>query len=142
MVGRAVQTNHLPFGYVVADTWYASKENMSFLKEELGRDFVLPLKSNRKVALSHQDKLAGCWRKVDALKYQENATRQVWLEGVGFSAPSRQASLYKQRWQRRCALPGGQQHFQSDLRRTHGDLPETVESRGIPQKPQAERFSG
>ena len=84
MVGRAVQTNHLPFGYVVADTWYASKENMSFLKEELGRDFVLPLKSNRKVALSHQDKLAGCWRKVDALKYQENATRQVWLEGVGF----------------------------------------------------------
>ena len=84
MVGTAVQTNRLPFGYVVADTWYASKENMVFLKEELARDFVMPLKSNRKVALSLKDKLAGHWRKVDALTYQENTTRQVWLEGVAF----------------------------------------------------------
>ena len=84
MVGTAVQTNRLPFGYVVADTWYASRENMVFVKEELGRDFVLPLKSNRKVATSLKDKLAGRWQKVDALKYQENTTRPVWLEGVAF----------------------------------------------------------
>lgn len=32
MVGTAVQTNRRPFGYVVADTWYASKENMVFLE--------------------------------------------------------------------------------------------------------------
>lgn len=44
----------------------------------------MPLKSNRKVALSLKDKLAGHWRKVDALSYQENTTRQVCLEGVAF----------------------------------------------------------
>jgi hypothetical protein len=32
MVQTAVQTNRLPFGYVVADAWYASKENMVSLK--------------------------------------------------------------------------------------------------------------
>ena len=84
MVKAAVQTNQVPFGYVVADTWFGSKENMALIKEELGRDFVMPLKSNRKVATSLKDKLAGRWQKVDALKYQENTTRQVWLEGISF----------------------------------------------------------
>lgn len=84
MVATAVQTNRLPFAYVVADTWFGSKENMEFIKEELGRDFVMPLKSNRKVALSLKDKLAGRWQKVDALNYQENTTQLVWLEGIKF----------------------------------------------------------
>jgi hypothetical protein len=84
MVATAVRTNRLPFGYVVADTWFGSKENMAFIKEELGRDFVIPLKSNRKVALSLKDKRAGRWRKVDALTCQENTTQLVWLEGIGF----------------------------------------------------------
>lgn len=44
----------------------------------------MPLKSNRKVALSLKDKLAGRWRKVDSLTYQENTARQVWLEGISF----------------------------------------------------------
>ena len=84
LVGTAVQTNRLPFGYVVADTWFGSKENMEFIKKGLERDFVMPLKCNRKVATSLKDKLAGRWQKVDALKYQENTTRLVWLEGLQF----------------------------------------------------------
>lgn len=84
MVATAVQANQLPFDYLVADTWFASKENMEFIKKELGRDFVMPLKSNRKVALSLKDKLAGRWQKVDALSYRENTTQIVWLEGLDF----------------------------------------------------------
>jgi hypothetical protein len=43
--------NQIPFRYVVNDVWYSAAENMRFIKEALERDFVMPLKSNRKVAL-------------------------------------------------------------------------------------------
>ena len=42
--------NHIPFRCVVFDTWFASAENMGFIKRAQHRDFVCPLKTNRKVA--------------------------------------------------------------------------------------------
>ena len=46
-------SNRLPFKYVLADIWFGSKENMIFLKQEKKKDFIFPLKENRKVALSN-----------------------------------------------------------------------------------------
>jgi hypothetical protein len=46
------------FDYVVCDSWYSSVENMELVKGELGKDFVMALKSNRKVALSRETKEA------------------------------------------------------------------------------------
>lgn len=43
---------NMPFRYVFSDVWYASAENMKYIKRDLKRDFIMPLKSNRKVALS------------------------------------------------------------------------------------------
>lgn len=40
--------NEVQFAYVLADTWFASSENMMFVKHKIGKDFVMPLKSNRK----------------------------------------------------------------------------------------------
>jgi hypothetical protein len=37
---------------VVNDVWHASSDNMKMVKRDLRRDFVMPLKCNRKVALS------------------------------------------------------------------------------------------
>ena len=56
--------NKLQFGYVLADTWYASSETMCYIRKDLRRrdrdiHFVMPLKSNRKIALSLADKKAG-----------------------------------------------------------------------------------
>lgn len=34
--------------------WFAAAENMTLIKAELGKDFVMPLKSNRKITLSGQ----------------------------------------------------------------------------------------
>lgn len=51
--------NHIPFRFVVFDTWFASAENMVFIKRAQHRDFVCPLKTNRKVALSLADKQQG-----------------------------------------------------------------------------------
>jgi hypothetical protein len=53
---RQVVQNQIPFQYVLNDVWYASAENMMFVKHDLQRDFIMPLKSNRKVAVSLEDK--------------------------------------------------------------------------------------
>ncbi len=35
---------------------------MTLIKTELKKDFVMPVKTNRNVALSEQDKKQGCYR--------------------------------------------------------------------------------
>ncbi|MHA3772070.1 IS701 family transposase [Verrucomicrobiota bacterium sgz303538] len=78
------RANQVRYRFVVADSWFSSKENMVLIKCELGKDFVMPLKSNRRVALSLKDKRNGCWREVDTVDCAEGTTREVWLEGVDF----------------------------------------------------------
>jgi hypothetical protein len=44
--------NRIGFRYVLNDVWYASSENMRHVKEELAKEFIMPIKTNRKLALS------------------------------------------------------------------------------------------
>jgi hypothetical protein len=76
--------NHLPFRFVVFDVWCASAENMRFIKHEQQRDFICPLKTNRKVAVSVADKHQGRYTRVATLWLEENAPREVYLAGVDF----------------------------------------------------------
>lgn len=78
------QKNQLPFRYVLADIWFGSAETMSYLKKDLTLDFIFPLKENRKVALSEQDKLAGRFVSVSSVVLEANAVQEIWLEGVDF----------------------------------------------------------
>lgn len=80
----AFKETQTPFRYVLADTWYSSAENMMYIVHEIGKHFVMPAKSNRRVALSVEDKKNGKYIKCSALEWQENQTREVWLEGVDF----------------------------------------------------------
>jgi len=75
--------NLIPFRFVVFDTWFASAETMVFIKQQQ-HDFICPLKTNRKVALSRADKQQGRYSRVDTLGLEENTTREVYLEGVDF----------------------------------------------------------
>jgi hypothetical protein len=79
-----VVKNQIPFRYVLNDVWYASAENMMFVKHTLHKEFVMPLKSNRKVALSLDDKRQGRYVQVETLELKPNATSIVHLEGVDF----------------------------------------------------------
>ena len=81
---RQAQHNQIPFRYVLNDVWYASAENMMFVKHELEADFIMPLKANRKVALSVQDKQQGRYGPVDSLILEAGVVRTVYLEGVDF----------------------------------------------------------
>jgi hypothetical protein len=78
------RSNSLPFSYVLADTFFASAENMRFLKKEHQIDFIFPLKDNRKIALSEADKLAGRYVSVSTVALEESAILEIWLEGVDF----------------------------------------------------------
>ena len=57
----------------------------SVIKRDLKKEFVMPLKSNRKVALSLAEKRHGQYRAVSQLELPLDATREVWLEEVPFA---------------------------------------------------------
>lgn len=73
--------NNTWFDYVSADSWFASKQNMEFITNKLGRDFVMAVKSNRLAALSQADKQAGCWASIKTLAGQDQPLK-VWLRGM------------------------------------------------------------
>jgi hypothetical protein len=51
----------LKLRYVLSDVFYSASQNMSHIKEELKREFIMALKTNRKVALSLEDKRKGAY---------------------------------------------------------------------------------
>jgi hypothetical protein len=83
LLKQAVQ-NQVEFSYVINDIWYAAAENMNFIKQELKKDFVMPLKSNRKVALSRDDKAKGKYVCLETMNIKSECTKEIYLEGVEF----------------------------------------------------------
>ena len=81
---RVCENNGLRYRYVLADSWFSSKENMNFIRGELGRHFVIAIKSNRTVALSCEEKLAGRFERIDTLEMPEGQPVRVWLRGLDF----------------------------------------------------------
>ena len=81
---QVVSRNQIPFKYVLTDIWFASAENMRFVKLDLQKDFIMALKGNRKVALSEDDKAKGKYQRIDKLNIPEGVTQTVYLEGVPF----------------------------------------------------------
>jgi len=76
--------NQIPLSYILADTWFASAENMRFIHLDLEKDFIFPLKTNRKIALSQEDKQQGRYQRVDTLPIELGTVRMVYLEQVPF----------------------------------------------------------
>ena len=81
---KACVKNEMPFRYVLNDVWFAAADNMKLIKTELNKDFVMPLKSNRNVALSEQDKKEGRYQAVQTLTLEHGKAQEVYLEPVGF----------------------------------------------------------
>jgi len=81
---RAVDKNKIPYKYMLTDIWFASAENMRFVKLDLKKDFIMALKSNRKVALSEDDKFKGKYQRIDQLEIPAGTIQTIYLEGVPF----------------------------------------------------------
>ena len=74
--------NQIPFKYALNDIWFASAENMNFVKITLQKEFAMPLKGNRKVATSADAKQQGRYQRVDTLELEPMNPVTVYLEGV------------------------------------------------------------
>ncbi|OQY99625.1 MAG: hypothetical protein B6D41_00950 [Chloroflexi bacterium UTCFX4] len=107
MLQQAVD-NQIPFRYVMNDAWYSSAENMRFVKHTLAKDFIMPLKANRKLALSLADKLAGKYVRVDTLVLEPQNRAGNLLGRHRLSVVVRQTNLRKRGWQSRCVVSGDQ----------------------------------
>jgi Transposase DDE domain len=83
LIKQAVR-NRIPFRLVLFDGWFASADTMVFIKQQQDRDFICPLKTKRKVALSQADKQQGRYVRVDTLELEAQATQEIYLEGVDF----------------------------------------------------------
>jgi hypothetical protein len=76
--------NRISFRYVLNDVWFAAAENMMFIKHSVKRDFVMPIKSNRKVALTWADKQQGRYQRVESLVLEDESVQEIYLESVDF----------------------------------------------------------
>jgi len=80
----ACVSNQLPFAYVLNDLWFASADNMVFIKENLHKDFVMPLKENRTLSLLPPGSPSRQFVPVSSLTLEADTRMTVWLEGVDF----------------------------------------------------------
>ena len=81
---KAAHQNKLLYKYVLADIWFGSVENMEFIKLELKKDFIFPLKSNRLLAASYKDKLKGKFFAVEEFELELGQVYEVYIQGLNF----------------------------------------------------------
>lgn len=87
LIKRSVD-NNLIFKYLLADKWrptlrFSSKENMTYISE-LNRHFIMPLKENRRVAMSLENHNKGKHQSIESLGLEEGQTSCVYLKGMDF----------------------------------------------------------
>ncbi len=76
-----VAQQQVAYRYLLADSWYASAENMNTVLA-LGHDFVLALESSRTVALSEAARAQGRFQALDTLVFPAEQPLRVLLRAV------------------------------------------------------------
>ncbi len=80
MIQQAI-ANQLKFNYILADTWFASSDNMRFI-HKCKKHFIFDLKDNRLAALSQPARSKGQWSRIDQLDLPDNMPVRVWLKDL------------------------------------------------------------
>jgi DDE superfamily endonuclease len=78
---NAVQ-NEVPFKRVLFDVWYGSADNMRLVKLDLKKEFITPIKENRKIRLL--ERAGSALKAVSTLELEEGKPYLARLEGVPF----------------------------------------------------------
>lgn len=81
---KICQRNQLKYKYVLTDSWFSSKENMTFIRHDLDKHFIMAIKSNRTLAVSEKDKKQGRFTRIDSLNWSEHKPIKGWLKGLDF----------------------------------------------------------
>jgi hypothetical protein len=69
------------YRYALADSWYASAENMIFVLS-LKHHFIFALETSRTIALSEQERKQGQFQRLDALIFPDKTPLLVYLRSV------------------------------------------------------------
>lgn len=75
--------NQLEFKYILADSWFASSDNMRFIQKKK-KFFIFDMKANRNAVLSEEDRNLGSWIRIDELDIPTNTPVKVWLKDLAF----------------------------------------------------------
>jgi len=73
--------NAVKYKYILFDKWFASTKNLVFIEEELKKKFVCPIKSNRKIALTKEEKTKGKYVNISTIDIEGGSSRLIYLEG-------------------------------------------------------------
>jgi hypothetical protein len=76
-----VAQQQVDYKYLLADSWYASKENIHCVLG-LKHQFIFALECSRTVALSEQDRSQGKFQRVDTLVFPDQTPLRVFLHSV------------------------------------------------------------
>jgi hypothetical protein len=88
--------NKVKFRFVLFDVWFASVENMKLILDR-NKHFICSLKSNRKIALSREEKLQGRWHKLETLEIKTNREFFYLFGRLRSACPFDQTNLHKRR---------------------------------------------
>jgi hypothetical protein len=73
--------NEVKYRYVLFDKWFASTKNLVFIEDELKKKFVCPIKSNRKIALTLEERNKGKYVNISTIDIEGGSSRLIYLEG-------------------------------------------------------------
>jgi hypothetical protein len=89
MISQTIR-KHVKFGYILADSWFASAENMGFI-EKKGKAFIFEINDNRLAAASGQEREKGHFVRIDRMEIPDDEPARVYLKDLKFPV-----TLYKQ----------------------------------------------
>lgn len=73
--------NEVKYKYILMDKWFLTASNIEFIDITLKKKFIAPLKRNRKVALSLEDKQKGIYVSIDSIDMGACSSRLIYLKG-------------------------------------------------------------
>ncbi|KAA6336623.1 hypothetical protein EZS27_015225 [termite gut metagenome] len=98
-------TDQVKFSYILADSRFASGENMRFIRKKR-KTFLFEIKDNRLIATDKQERSKGHFIRIDQGVIPDETPIQVWLKDLEFPAVLFKQVFFKQRSINRGSLSG------------------------------------
>jgi len=73
--------NHIKYKYILMDKWFTTSDNIEFIANILNKKFIAPIKKNRKIALSLEDKNKGNYVSIDSIDIGACSSQLIYLKG-------------------------------------------------------------
>ena len=73
--------NKVKYKYILFDKWFSSLANLVFINDTLKKKFICPIKSNRKIALTKEDRNKGNYVNISNVDIEACSSRLIYLEG-------------------------------------------------------------